>query len=248
MSENSATYDSRQDTLNHIEEVRRLLGVISMDLTVRGFVHDQSKLEDPEKSLFDQYTPKLAGMTYGSEDYAECLKQLQPALQHHYAANSHHPEHFDDGVAGMTLMDLVEMFADWWAATKRHNDGCIRRSIQINRKRFNLDEQIVKIFENTVTYIEQINARNAESAIVDTIVRKCAVATDMCSGHMALYVDGVRRDQDSNLYAADVTSVSGCPLVYLETIGIELPYDEEFPLWARTYPGIAAAMASQWGA
>ncbi len=67
----------------------KLLGVVCHDLVVRGFVHDQSKLEEPEKSLFDQYTPKLAGMTYGSDDYVECLKQLQPALKHHYAANSH---------------------------------------------------------------------------------------------------------------------------------------------------------------
>lgn len=30
----------------------------------------------------------------------------------------HHPQHFRDGVAGMNLVDLVVMLADWKAATR----------------------------------------------------------------------------------------------------------------------------------
>jgi len=39
-------------------------------------------------------TPKLAGSTYGSEEYKAFLGQMKPALDHHYAVNDHHPEHF----------------------------------------------------------------------------------------------------------------------------------------------------------
>ena len=61
---------------------------------------DNSKLESPEKELFDEYTPKLKDCTYGSDEYKEFLKGLKVALDHHYANNSHHPEHYENGVNG----------------------------------------------------------------------------------------------------------------------------------------------------
>jgi hypothetical protein len=50
---------------------------------------------------------------------------------------------------GMTLVDLVEMFCDWYAATKRHEDGSIMKSIEINKERFNISDDLVNIFINT---------------------------------------------------------------------------------------------------
>ena len=50
----------------------------------------------------------------------------------------------------MTLVDLVEMFCDWKAATQRMHDGNIRKSLEVNRKRFNISDQLTRIFENTV--------------------------------------------------------------------------------------------------
>ncbi len=49
----------------------------------------------------------------------------------------------------MDLMDVVEMFCDWKAATMRHNDGDIRKSIEINQKRFNMSDDLMEIFKNT---------------------------------------------------------------------------------------------------
>lgn len=50
----------------------------------------------------------------------------------------------------MNLLDIVEMFVDWKAATMRHNDGNMRHSIEKNRKRFGLSAQLAQIMENTV--------------------------------------------------------------------------------------------------
>jgi uncharacterized protein DUF5662 len=45
---------------------------------------------------------------FGSEDYRVAVRELGLAVEHHYAVNSHHPEHFGAaGVAGMSLLDLV---------------------------------------------------------------------------------------------------------------------------------------------
>lgn len=52
-------------------------------------------------------------------------------------------------VGGMNLVDVIEMFSDWRAATERHHDGNLRTSIAKNALRFAMSPQLVKIFENT---------------------------------------------------------------------------------------------------
>lgn len=142
-------YDSTEDTKAHIRQVMHYLADISGHLLDRADVHDSSKLESPEKEIFDEFTPKLRTLTYGSQEYHACTKAMGPALEHHYAANSHHPEHYPNGVRGMDLIDLVEMFCDWKAATMRHADGDLKKSIEHNRKRFKIGDELAEIFENT---------------------------------------------------------------------------------------------------
>lgn len=152
--EQLTNYDSTPDTLFHIKRVNELLGNACIELIKRGQRHDDSKLKDPEKKLFDELTPLLKDLTYGSPEYKESLAKLKPALDHHYANNRHHTEFFDRGVNEMNLFDLIEMFFDWKAASERHNDGNIRKSIDINRDRYKLDEaKLSEIFKNTVNYL-----------------------------------------------------------------------------------------------
>ena len=145
----SMGYDSTSDTLRHIQRVNELLIRFSKDLMYRAICHDNSKLREPEKSLFDEFTPKLKNCTYGSDEYKQFLASLKVALDNHYKHNSHHPEHYENGVDGMDLLDLVEMFMDWKAAGERHTDGNISKSIEHNKDRFKLSEQVVSIFKNT---------------------------------------------------------------------------------------------------
>ncbi len=142
-------YDSAKDTLLHIKRVSELLTEAASELIRRANVHDNSKLESPEKEYFDEYTPKLAGSTYGSDEYKSFLKELKVGLDHHYAHNSHHPEHYENGIDGFDLFDLIEMFFDWKAATERHNDGNIHKSILINKERFKISDQLESILSNT---------------------------------------------------------------------------------------------------
>lgn len=141
-------------TMHHINLVQRLIHGVVKELLDRASEHDQSKLRTPEVELFAEWTPKLAASTYGSAEYDGFRKAMGPALAHHYAKNRHHPEHFKDGVNDMNLVDLVEMFCDWKAATMRHNDGNIRKSIEINANRFGISPQLVRILENSVDLVE----------------------------------------------------------------------------------------------
>lgn len=140
---------TNNDTFRHIERVRNLLNACVIELLKRAERHDQTKLESPEVEVFTEYTSKLKTCTYGSDEYKGFLEGMKPALDHHYANNSHHPEYYSNGVSGMTLLDMLEMICDWKAASERHNDGCLKRSIDLNAVRFNLSEEIVGILKNT---------------------------------------------------------------------------------------------------
>ena len=156
-------YDSEADTLHHIKRVNQFLLFAAQDLLKRAMIHDNSKLLEPEKSKFDEMTPKLKGLTYGSDEYKASLSELGVALKHHYEHNSHHPEHYPDGVNGMDLLDLIEMFFDWCAAGERHADGDIYKSIENNKTRFNLSDQLVDIQKNTA---ERYYRKNQTISIV----------------------------------------------------------------------------------
>lgn len=202
--ENGLTLEERATnyaTMRHIQRVQHYLHRFARELLDRAERHDQSKLAPPEVGLFTEFTPKLAGCTYGSPEYRGYLEAMSPALAHHYARNRHHPEHWprpdteeikslrgwidrlkrirdeshqkahgalsfaidrltkdlaalESPVNGMNLADVVEMFMDWKAATERHHDGNIRKSITQNRERFGLSDQLAEILGNTVDLTE----------------------------------------------------------------------------------------------
>jgi hypothetical protein len=146
--------DSRPETWEHIHNVQHKLNKIIVELTKRAHEHDQSKLISPEVECFDEYTEKLKHITYGSEEYKKSLELIKPALDHHYAKNDHHVDHFPNGIKDMSLVHLVEMLCDWAAASERHHDGNIKKSIEYNQKRYNYSDELKQIFMNTLRYIE----------------------------------------------------------------------------------------------
>ena len=50
----------------------------------------------------------------------------------------------------MNLVDLIEMICDWKAASERHADGDIYKSIEINQKRFGYSDELKQILKNTI--------------------------------------------------------------------------------------------------
>lgn len=87
--------ESNISTWEHIDRVRLILRVLAVELLLRGESHDRSKLHPPEATMFGEFTPKLKAMQYGSDEYKQALKDMGPALQHHYEHNRHHPEFWE---------------------------------------------------------------------------------------------------------------------------------------------------------
>jgi hypothetical protein len=138
------------ETRKHIARVNELLHLMIKGLLDRGVAHDASKLREPEAEVYERFTQRLSDLKYGSQEYKDCLEEMKPALDHHYARNRHHPQHFPNGVEDMTLIDVVEMVCDWKASSEQQNDGNILKSIEHNRARFGIDDQLAKILVNTV--------------------------------------------------------------------------------------------------
>ncbi len=91
-------YDSTADTLQHSLRVGELMGQPIKELVERSVQHDRSKTEEPELSVFNEFTPKLRHSTYGSEEYKGFLAAMREGLDHHYAHNRHHPEFWETGL------------------------------------------------------------------------------------------------------------------------------------------------------
>lgn len=148
--------ETNAETIKHIRRVQHLLTNVAAMLINRALCHDESKLVDPEASVFAEYTAQLKGVTYGSDEYKACLAGMKPALDHHYAHNRHHPEHWPGGIKDMSLLDLIEMIVDWKAASERHADGDIEKSITINKQRFSYSDELEAIFRRTTLELHQV--------------------------------------------------------------------------------------------
>ena len=142
------------DLLEHIRQVCKRLTQIAGELILRGVDHDQSKFSSEEYTSFVNQTAKLKDLVYGSDEYREALKKIRPAIDHHYKHNRHHPKHFPNGIQGMNLIDITEMFCDWHAATLRQKDGNVRTGIEIDQKRFGFSDDLKQIFFNTADFLE----------------------------------------------------------------------------------------------
>lgn len=160
----TTAYDSRPETQEHIDRVGDFLKDAILNLEERMEVHDASKLVEPELSAFDIATPKLAGLVYGSEEYKQSLRDLGPALAHHFEHNDHHPEHFENGVRGMSLMALIEMLCDWRAASERVKQrtddpekvSSFESGLLHNKERFGISDDLYEILLNTARELEMV--------------------------------------------------------------------------------------------
>ena len=149
LSEVAQEYDSTIDAKSHIATVSKFMNTLIADLEKRKIYHDSSKLEEPERSCYDKYIPLLKTAKYGTDEYNAIRKAMEKeGLKHHYESNRHHPEYHKDGINDMTLVDIVEMFIDWEAASQRSDTG-FKEGLKLNRKKYGMNEQLYRILLNT---------------------------------------------------------------------------------------------------
>lgn len=139
------------NTEKHISNVRANLMAVIIDLGERAVAHDASKLVEPEAEAFARIEVERTNVVYGTPEYNAMMASVQPAIDHHYEMNDHHPEHHLHGINGMNLMQIVEMLCDWKAASMRGQQRPFMEGMRnVSKERFGIDDQLFMVLENTV--------------------------------------------------------------------------------------------------
>ena len=146
-------------TREHIQDVNTLLIEAAQELLERAVKHDASKLQPVEHEKFSMAAARFKepGNEFGTKGYEETKEWLGSALQHHYEHNSHHPEHYDDGVLGMNLFDLLEMLLDWRAAAAaRSASGEL--DLDKSQEMHKIPDDVMRLLRNTAAFLENVSA------------------------------------------------------------------------------------------
>ena len=136
---------ARADTEAHIAKVQERIAECLELLVKRSAAHDASKRSDAEQPGYDALFQALADGLSMAEARTHPL--IDAAIVHHLATNDHHPEYHARGVAGMSLLSLLEMLCDWKAASERSGKTF---DIGAQIERFGIEPQLAWILSNTV--------------------------------------------------------------------------------------------------
>lgn len=143
--------DTESYIKSHINRVRQKIYVLINGLNERAINHDKSKLEEPEFSLWKKMDQEPR-YPYGSPEYKDKVKRYSKLFDMHYEKNPHHPEHFQNGISDMTIIDLAEMMCDWIS----YKDNIrVTEAIEIVEKqsaRFGYSDEIKNLLINTLLY------------------------------------------------------------------------------------------------
>ena len=137
-------------TRKHMQRVSALLGGAASEMIQRAALHDLSKLMPEELEPLQEMQDIIdreGQAPFGSDEYKRRTAKLGGMLKHHYENNSHHPEHYENGIDGMDLYDVLEMFLDWKAASERGEESVFNITSAVER--FHVSPQLEAIFRNT---------------------------------------------------------------------------------------------------
>jgi hypothetical protein len=151
LPQSSPARDSRTETLIHSQRVGESIIQFTKELLDRSWCHDRSKTIEPERSFVDRWQPRFDNVPYGSPAWDQLRRDQmkEDGQRQHFDANRHHPEHFPNGIMGMTLVDVVEMLCDWRAASERPGLGNLPKSLAVNAARYGIPIELLQIMVNT---------------------------------------------------------------------------------------------------
>ena len=152
-------FDYLTDTLVHQREVGAWLELIAGELRRRAFLHDNSKLLEPEFSIFVSTREDFKKVNYGTPEYNDLVQRAKPAVDHHYSNNRHHTAYWQNGINDMTLMDVIEMVCDWLSAEKRSPDKTLEDTLDFAFKKYKIDHQLQMIIRNTIRKLKEQGGR-----------------------------------------------------------------------------------------
>lgn len=143
------------EVMEHKMRVHIKMSVLARELVTRGNTHDNSKLKTPEVDIYSAHIEELSSAKYGTPEYDAVLDKIKPALDHHHKENDHHPQHFENGIVDMNLVQMLEMLCDITIAAEMKGQD-ILESLPEWMKRNDVPENYYTILRNTIKHIKEI--------------------------------------------------------------------------------------------
>lgn len=139
--------------LRHHRHVSYLLRELAREFERRADLHDLTVLELDEFEGRVRIQHIVRTYPYDSPEYRESIKN-EGSLQLHYHRNSHHPEHWADGVKGMTFIDFVEMVIDWAGAARTYKNTSFEDGLKGQIERFKLQPEHLYLIRLIAGWLE----------------------------------------------------------------------------------------------
>jgi len=136
--------------LKHKEDIAKMLAKFAGEISYRSAIHDNSKFDTDEFNACSENVNEFGKHEFDSPGERELRLRLSDAFSSHRKKNRHHPEHFDNGIDGMNLIDLLEMVADWRSASNRNAGDSIRKSLPIVQEKYKISPQLMNVLTNTI--------------------------------------------------------------------------------------------------
>lgn len=137
--------------LRHNRLVASYLVKLANALEERAIMHDASKFATDEFAGFVRINQIAREHEYGSPEYRKSIKETG-VVPLHYSRNPHHPEHYEDGINDMSIVDLVEMIADWKAASETYGQTSLEGALKIHTERFGLKPEHLYLIKLVLDY------------------------------------------------------------------------------------------------
>lgn len=144
MGENTSEIISK-----HQAGVQLKLERLILELNKRCRTHDNSKLQEPEYSLWKKMDEEQR-CPYGTKEYFDKIERNKKVFDLHYKNNNHHPEHYENGILDMDLVDIMEMLCDWISYKDCISYSEAKETILNQAKRFGIDAQLIFLLLNTI--------------------------------------------------------------------------------------------------
>jgi len=140
--------------LAHNVRVTSYLAYLADAMKMRALIHDASKFSDDEFPGYVRVNRIAREHEYGSLEYMQSIKETG-AIALHFAKNSHHPEHYPNGIDDMTLLDIIEMVTDWKAASETYGQTSLEDALVIHTERFGLRNEHLYLIRLVIEALRQ---------------------------------------------------------------------------------------------
>ena len=133
----------------HKQSVKVGIQRIIDELADRAEKHDDDKFETEVFDSFYNALDKFINTKFGERNWELAMDEIGDSLFKHYSASPHHAQHYENGINGTNLLDLIEMMVDWKSASNSYGDSSFEESLRVQKKRFGIDDQLYGILTNT---------------------------------------------------------------------------------------------------